>query len=72
MAQSRTINVTTFRARRISMLNFLRHASNRGKKELVLKIDDFEHRVIILLEATGNVTVKSRTKTDITIQVEKP
>ena len=62
----------TVASRSISMLNFLRHASDRGRKELVLKIEDFEYHVILLLVATGNVILKSRTKTDITILVEKP
>lgn len=55
-----------------SMLNFLRHASDRGRKELVLKMDDFEYNILILLAAVGNIIIKSRTKTDITILVEKP
>lgn len=56
----------------MSMLNFLRHASDRGRKELVLKMDDFEYNILILLAAVGNIIIKSRTKTDITILVEKP
>lgn len=55
-----------------SMLNFLRHASDRGRKELVLKMDDFEYNILILLALVGGIIIKSRTKTDITILVEKP
>lgn len=61
-----------YQARSISMLNFLRHASDRGRKELVLKIEDFEYHVILLLVATGNVILKSRTPDYISILVEKP
>lgn len=63
---------TTIGKRCPSMLNFLRHASDRGRKELVLKMDDFEYNILILLAAVGNIIIKSRTKTDITILVEKP
>ena len=55
-----------------SMLNYLRHTSNRGRDKLYLSIDDFEYRILLMLCAVGNIIIESRTPTTVTIIVEKP
>lgn len=55
-----------------SMLNYLRHTSNRGRDKLTLLIDDFEYRILLMLCAVGNIIIESRTPTTVTIIVEKP
>jgi hypothetical protein len=79
MAQSRItskdlddIFIPRIASRSKSMLNYLRHASNRGKDKLNLTIDDFEYRILLMLCAVGNIIIESRTPTTVTIIVEKP
>lgn len=66
------IFIPTIARRMKSMLNYLRHASNRGKDKLNLTIDDFEYRILLMLCAVGNIIIESRTPTTVTIIVEKP
>lgn len=79
MAQSRVtyqdlddIFIPRIASRSKSMLNYLRHASNRGKDKLYLTIDDFEYRILLILCAVGKIIIESRTPTTVTIIVEKP
>ena len=61
----------TVESRATSMLNFLRRISDRGRKELYLSVDNYEYSIMLLLVATGNIIVKNRTLTHVTILVEK-